>query len=237
MSKNLCVDEVEIHKEFALSKLRKYLENEIERGELKRVNLLAYWFEEFVNYLKREKKFDSSKLKRYKRGEIVKINFGFNVGSELGGLHYAVVLNSKDTLSSPVLTVIPLSSIKENRKPHPFMLNLGTEIYDLLNGKIQKAIKDIKDTLYSNKALTTILEIGRKDPNQDLTELENMHKEIKKMKSGSYALLNQITTISKMRINNPIYSTDALSGIHLSNENMNLLDKCITKYYFKKQTE
>ena len=48
----------------------------------------------------------------YKRGDIVKLNFGFNIGSEYGGLHYAIVINNKNPHSSSVVTVIPLTSQK-----------------------------------------------------------------------------------------------------------------------------
>ena len=51
-------------------------------------------------------------LRRYKRGEIVKVHLGFNVGSEEGGLHYAVVLDKNNAKSSPVITIIPLTSVK-----------------------------------------------------------------------------------------------------------------------------
>ncbi|MBQ2800996.1 MAG: type II toxin-antitoxin system PemK/MazF family toxin [Lachnospiraceae bacterium] len=53
-------------------------------------------------------------MPKYKRGDIVSLNFVFNVGSEHGGLHYAVVLDNDNKQSSPVITVIPLSSGSES---------------------------------------------------------------------------------------------------------------------------
>ena len=51
-----------------------------ELNEYKKCNILAYWINDFANYHDDEKDFDSTKLKRYKRGDIIKANLGFNVG-------------------------------------------------------------------------------------------------------------------------------------------------------------
>lgn len=47
---------------------------------------------------------------------LIKVNLGFNIGSELGGLHYCVVLNKKDNQKNGVLNIVPLTSKKENKK-------------------------------------------------------------------------------------------------------------------------
>lgn len=43
-------------------------------------------------YLQKEIDFAPKSLKAYKQREIILVDFGFNVGSEFGGRHYAVVL-------------------------------------------------------------------------------------------------------------------------------------------------
>ena len=53
------------------------------------------------------------------------------------------------------------------------------------------------------------------------------------MKKGSIALLNQITTISKQRIYYPRSSKDLLSGVHLSNASLNLVDEKLIKLFTK----
>ena len=45
------------------------------------------------------------------------------------------------------------------------------------------------------------------------------------------ALVNQITTVSKIRIYDPKTDHDVLSGIKLSNEKLDLIDKEIIKLY------
>ncbi len=51
-----------------------------------------------------------------------------------------------------------------------------------------------------------------------------MATEVQKMKKGSIALTNQITTISKIRIYDPKTDHDVLSGVKLSNEKLDLID-------------
>ena len=46
--------------------------------------------------LKREVNFAPFFFKKYSRGDIVKVNLGFNIGSEQGGLHYAIVVEDNE---------------------------------------------------------------------------------------------------------------------------------------------
>lgn len=48
--------------------------------------------------------------KVYRRGAIVNVDFGVNVGTELSGNHFAIILNKNDGPSNDKLTVIPLTS-------------------------------------------------------------------------------------------------------------------------------
>ena len=51
---------------------------------------------------------------KFKRGTIVYVKFGINIGSELSGNHFAIVLDKYDKVTKSTLTVIPLSS-KNNK--------------------------------------------------------------------------------------------------------------------------
>ena len=131
---------------------------------------------------------------------------------ELGGLHYCIVLNKDDKLSFGTLNVIPLTSIKENKVYHNNTVNLGDEIYTILYNKFRKSFNDSSlDSEFLNK----------------------FEKEITKMKKGSIALVNQITTISKQRIYYPKSSKDLLAGVRLSNSSLDLLDKKINELFTK----
>lgn len=103
----------------------------------KRASLLSYWLRDYVKYLKNEIEFNPSSLKEYSRGDIVKVNLGFNVGSEEGGLHYAIVVNNCNARHAPTINVIPLTSKKEDKKVHEDEVFLGNEIYEKLNTKYQ----------------------------------------------------------------------------------------------------
>ena len=65
----------------------------------------------------------------------------------------------------------------------------------------------------------------------ELSFLNKMRAEVLKMRVGSLALVNQITTVSKIRIYDPKTDHDVLSGIKLSNEKLDLIDKEIIKLY------
>ena len=139
-------------------------------------------------------------MKKYKRGSIVKANLGFNIGNEEGGLHYCIVLDKSNALSSGTLTVIPLTSIKENKKYNNSTLNLGNEIYinlkkicDNMSKKLSEEYEDIWK-LPAEKV---------EEFNNDFKYIKKVEKEISKMKKGSIALVSQITTISKQRICDP----------------------------------
>lgn len=159
---------------------------------------------------------------------------------ELGGLHYCIVLNKDDKPSFGTLNVIPLTSIKENKIYYDNTVNLGDEIYTILYNKFQKNFNYTFDKLssISNNKINNYEDIKNQLEqipilSQELEILKKFEKEITKMKKGSIALLNQITTISKQRIYYPKTSKDLLAGVHLSNSSLDLLDKKIIQLFTK----
>lgn len=200
-------------------------------SNLKKVNLLSYWINTYCRFIKRENTFDPSKMKVYKRGEVIQVDLGFRVGCEEGGLHYAVVLNKNDSPYSEILTILPLSSKKPSTKSNRYCIDLGNEIYDKLNEKYLKefrnSIKDVKaspNPVTAGETITITFEI-------DTTEADKVQKEIDLMKPGSIGLASQITTISKIRIMKPLYNSDPFSGIRLSNSSMDLIDNKLCELY------
>ena len=169
-------------------------------------------------------------MKKYKRGRIIKANLGFNVGNEEGGLHYCIVLDKTNALSSGTLTVIPLTSIKENKKYNSSTLNLGNEIYfnlrkicDDMSQKLSKEYEDIWKLPAENV----------EQFNTDFKYIKKVEKEISKMKKGSIALISQITTISKQRIYDPKVSSDILANLRVSDSTLNLIDAKIKELFLK----
>ena len=67
--------------------------------------------------------------------------------------------------------------------------------------------------------------------NERYRELDNYEKEINKLKSGSRAMMEQITTVSKMRIYKPKTSHDLLYGIKFSDGAMDKINEKLKELY------
>lgn len=220
----------------ALDELKTYMDSLEETQGSK----LAYWVKDYVHLLQQEANFQPRKLIRYKRGAIVKVHLGYRIGSEEGGLHYAVVMDSQNALSSPVLTVIPLTSIKPGfdiSKMHRSNVHLGNEVYDLLNDTLAQEFTIATQTLneHSEEWLEGDLTTDQKQEMNNLREqilyCKRMMNEIKRMKQGSIALVGQITTVSKLRVRDPRYPNDALSNIRLSSSTLDALDAKVQELF------
>ena len=280
------MENYEKFKNKAVTYLDSYLQKIIDSGnenDFKKVKLMSYWMKEYCDYLEGEKTFKPEELKRYERGDIVKVNLGYNVGSEEGGLHYAVVWDMKNSIHSKVITVIPLSSIKrDNYKPRKQEVLVGDDLYVRLCNKCQAVTSKCKDMLENDikkhdNIIHTVLglrlewdelskdykEIRNKNKNLKLIEVQfkllekieeqveelnslerNMalnekdyellrktNREIERMKKGGIALVGQIATISKMRIYDPKNSYNVLSGIKLSPNTLDEINKKFKELY------
>lgn len=273
MSLPLDKDYVIKHKKHAIRELNNLFEyyiNEPTGKYLKKANLLSYWFETYVKYIREEEVYNPKKQIRYNRGDVIKVNFGFNVGKEYGGLHYAIALDKNNHLSANVVTVVPLTSGTE-AETYQTDVFLGSELYSKLDVRHAQMIKKanqelmeckqlnesmestnslIKELIAKDSAATTdeasdeiaatlsdnlsVLATTRNEFNkkveqayQDVKFLEKSRQEIAKLKSGSIALIGQITTIDKSRIYTPRKSTDVLFGIQFSDEKMNTINEAI----------
>lgn len=130
-----------IHKDKSLNRLDLSFLKHIELEEYKKSALLAYWINDFAVYHDAERTFNISKSGVFSRGDIVKVNLGFNIGNELGGLHYCVILNKYDNTRNGTLNVIPLTSKKANKKYDSSTVNLGNELYCILQKNLIKKKK------------------------------------------------------------------------------------------------
>lgn len=163
------------------------------------------------------------KFQRYKRGQIILVDFSPSIGSELKGKHFAIVLTKKDTPNSSVLTVVPLSS-----KEKSYYLNLGTLISDYVYPILNKHIDDLS-------VVVNALDPCAKHSIEEINSVLKTFKEIRKVASlyidkdkNSYALVQNITTISKMRIQKPTNKYDPLKKLTVTND---VLDKIDTQVY------
>ena len=228
-----------MHKDVALQKLNTLMTTYIKNPNLiSNADKLAYWIEDYCRLLNFEKKFKPYMLKTYKRGDVIKVNLGYNVGNEEGGLHYCIVVDKNHSKSSGIVTVIPLTSDK-GKPLHFSEVFLGNEIYTnfinkyssiqlSLTSHINNISKYRKEDSPSIEAVNEIIETL--DLLKTWAKIEN---EIAKMKSGSIALVSQITTISKQRIYDPQKTGDILSGLRISDESLDLINKKIKQLFIK----
>lgn len=242
MGRNLTKEELIIHKDMALQRLDAYMTSLIEDSDPRiksKSDKLSYWLEDWTTFLSFESEFSPRSLRRYKRGEIIKAHLGYNVGSEEGGLHYCVVIDKENSPNSPIVTVIPLTSVKKKtdlKHLHKGSVYLGNEIFTNLNSKITHTDKKLSarvtklagpiSTLSNAPSQEEIEEIQRELDvcNRELELIKRMKKEVQKMKIGSIALVSQVRTISKIRIYDPKTNFDILSNVKLSNEKLDLID-------------
>lgn len=278
MSKEITKEAVIQNKKEAIKSLNKLLEsyiNDPSKTYLKKADLISYWIKNYVQMISFEEKFDPTKNISYKRGNVVKLNFGFNIGSEYGGLHYGIVLDNKNAHNSPVLTIIPLTSSDGIKKVHDNSVFLGNELYRALKLKydtISKTLDDELDELSktidafselvkfadntfnksvseddpvkrekglietqqlldATKKIEQLYEEKKRHNQEQQTYLDKIGDEITRMKNGSIALVNQITTVSKMRIFDPRNLKGVLAGISISPENMDKINEKVKNLY------
>lgn len=245
MRKNKSPSLIIKHKDKALNSLNDFLNNLINSKNAdnqSKVDKICYWLETYASFLEYEKEFSPLSRCKYKRGQIIKADFGFRIGSEYGGLHYAIVTDINNSKYSTSVTVVPLTSVKDdfdkcNMKKG--QIYLGDEIYTSLSDKnnaikheVGKRINQLKEEILNSSS--TVSELIEKELDSLEKKMDLIHKinaEISKMKHGSIALVSQITTISKIRISDPRTSNGVLHGIKISTENLDLIDEKIKKLY------
>ena len=218
-----------IHKDKSLNRLDLSFLKHIELAEYKKSDLLAYWINDFAVYHDEERNFDVSKSGVYSRGDVIKVNLGFNIGNELGGLHYCIVLSKYDNTRNGALNIIPLTSRKDNKKYDSSSVNLGKELYNVFKEKIEKEKEKLQKILDKLEKIEDIPVNIQNIIEKEQKYIEKMEKEISKMQKDSIALINQITTISKQRI----FKDIVRKNVKISNESLDLIDKQIIKFFTK----
>ena len=218
-----------LHKDNSLSRLDLSFLKHIELSEYKKSELLAYWIHDYAVYHDAERDFDITKSGVFHRGDIIKVNLGFNIGNELGGLHYCVVLNKKDNPKNGVLNIVPLTSKKANKRYPKSCVNLGNELYNILNQNIEKENMRLNKLLIKLDDLEEIPKSIQDSILKEMKYINQLSKSIDKYKKESIVLINQITTISKQRI----FFDVVLKNVRLSNESLDLIDEQIIKFFTK----
>lgn len=297
MGSNRTNEEIAVYTATIIQELEDYLHllQRMDDEGNKRSDKIAQWIENWVKYLKIEQVFNPRSIQALKRGNIVYADFGFNVGREYGGLHYAIVLNKIDARSNHLLHVLTLTSVKETTDISNlkyFQLPIGNEVFQLLSNKALKKVRELSELydrfskkdgelrekvvmveslIEDNKKTLEILknlsssDIDDSSIKQILTinknidfasdqadkirqeakenaillaelneKLEYANKFILKtqnMNKDSIVLLNQVTTISKMRLRDPKNNNSILNGIVLSDDTMDKIDETLKNIF------
>ncbi|KJU95498.1 MULTISPECIES: type II toxin-antitoxin system PemK/MazF family toxin [Streptococcus] len=297
MGSNRTNEEIAVYTATIIQELEDYLHllQRMDDEGNKRSDKIAQWIENWVKYLKIEQVFNPRSIQALKRGSIVYADFGFNVGREYGGLHYAIVLNKIDARSNHLLHVLPLTSVKETTDISNlkyFQLPIGNEVFQLLSNKALKKVRELSELydrfskkdgelrekvvmveslIEDNKKTLEILknlsssDIDDSSIKQILTinknidfasdQAEKIRQEAKEnaillaelnekleyankfilktqnMNKDSIVLLNQVTTISKMRLRDPKNNNSILNGIVLSDDTMDKIDEALKNIF------
>ena len=112
-----------------------------------------------------------------KRGNVVWINFGFNVGNEFGGMHPAIILKNFDK----ELFVLPISS----KKP---------KVYQIIEQEYNNKKITLEECEKRKKQITEIVQIDSIYRFKDMIRWTN----ITRMKKVSILRLNFSGTIGKV---------------------------------------
>lgn len=208
----------------------------------KKAALWYYWLRDYKNYVKNESTFSPKYYPDFRRGSLVNLNLGFNIGSEMGGLHYAIVLRDSKR-KDPNLVVMPLTSLKPNKditKLRPTDVYLGEELYYKIQGKYEALRVSIPNEIeLLRKSISSIS--SKEDNDKILLKLQDLEKRIELLKKariklsvlkhGSIVVANQIRTVSKIRLIDPRDKYDILYGLSLSTSSLNKIDQKLVELY------
>lgn len=190
---------------------------------------LDEWMLKSSNLLLKETNKEGKTYRTYKRGTIIKADFGVNMGSEMSQVHFAIVLNKVDNPRNNVLTVLPLTS-----KKGKFNLCLKTLIVNKLVEKLEIEAKYLQDELnkiekefkkrkISHKEITNKQETIKVKIDKLLFLINYYEKSLK----ITYGCTNLITTISKARLLKPINEYDIIGKALCPDEVLDIIDKDI----------
>ena len=224
--------------------LRKYCRymKQLIKEQYKKAALLSYWLRDYLQYMKAESTFRPRFNISYQRGQIVYVNFGYRIETELGGCHYAIVLDIRNAKANPQLTVVPMKSKRDSITSYAaiYHVDLHEEVHLRLMEK-SLAIIDA-ETAHIHELIEHYGADGLKDTPSAAKELRNSKRLLEhaqqirefadnKLNHESIADVGQICTVSKIRIMHPTKKHDVLYDIRLSDETMQRVEEKIRHLY------
>lgn len=207
----------------------------------KKAVIMTYWLNDYLKYICKEKTFKPSQNINYKKGQIVKVHFGYRIGSEIGGPHYAVVLDANSYRNNGTITVIPLKSKRNKRTQYSdkYHLDLGGVFRDLLYRKVSDS------AVITTRQLINAIEQAKSSNGDNIETMEATFAQLRKrqgfeteilefsdaLSESSVADIGQITTISKIRIIHPTKNRHVLAGVTLPPDVMARINNKVKELY------
>ncbi|HFU4449897.1 type II toxin-antitoxin system PemK/MazF family toxin [Streptococcus suis] len=214
----------------------------VSNSKIKKFKFLPDWVLSEATYFEKEVISQRKNYKIYKRGALVFIDFGINVGNELSGNHFAIVLNKVDSAKNGVLTVIPVSS-----KSNKFSVELDGLISEKSKIFLDKTLSEKRNKFYSYRA-KELEKNGGTFPTEDelfsyektkwayfkaSQDIQDVAKAYERFNKVSYAKCLDIRTISKNRIIE-INQFDPVGKIKVSDDTLSKIDKVIIDNFIHK---
>ena len=179
----------------------------INKSDNEKFKNLDIWLKKESNIFKREITYIPTKFMKYKKGTIVKVDFGLNIGAELSNIHFAITMDNDDNIYKETISVIPLTS-----KQGKSRLDLGSLIFDEFINKMNKEIKNINNE-------------------DDLKEIKDLILEYNKYKKSTFANISQFRCISKNRIIYPLNKHDIIGKSKVSKTVLNKITQELVRLY------
>ena len=182
----------------------------------------------------------------FSRGQVVQVNFDPQVGCEIKGIHYAIVVTNFDKTWIGTITVVPLTSKNKNH-----LVPLGEWLSDTVMNDLElqarhymALIKKIQAELdyleaeskngieVSNKKKQTLLsDIDTFDSN--MKYFQSACKKYKNIQKSSFANVLQITSIDKSKVLNPCNRLDPIRRIKAPARIMDQIDEALIRSFTK----
>lgn len=153
---------------------------EVQSSGEKKYSMLHHWTLKKSLYLLDEVRRRVKRNKKtYKRGAIIYVDYGVNIGREFSGPHFSVVLNNFDSKNNEKLTVIPLTS-----KKHAHTIELTNTIQETSMEFLSQSLYDILKVPIAEKVVVDNL-LNKLDPDHEITDPIELVKSITDIKSST----------------------------------------------------
>lgn len=196
--------------------------------------------------------------RKFKRGSLVFVEFGVNVGKELSNRHWAVVLDKSDYVSKGTLTVVPVSSkkgfdavkIDGAIADDPFstiekyLASSARSVYFLYRSvedsltlgdetmSSMKILHDLYGDEYDEATADEVNELFLVETMKKIIKIHKLLTHYKRFQSESYAKCSNITTISKDRIIF-INDMDPCGRFTVNDDTLDRIDQKVAELYIK----